>query len=106
MGDGRLIESPNKQLTASAWSFTNESYFGGKRRYYVFTIEKGPEELVASEIDPWEANSKRTVRRLVIHNSPEGVISWRHEGTVQWAEDSSSITYNLRDTQLTLAVKP
>ena len=91
MGGGQYKESPNKQFTAHASSLTDRSFFGGEWRYYEFTIETGPRQIV---------------RRLVINEPPEGMIGWRDEGTIQWAADNSTVTYSFRGTQLILTNTP
>lgn len=91
MGGGQYKESPNKQFTAHASSLTDRYFFGGERRYYEFTIEAG---------------LRQRVRRLVIDEPSEGMIGWRDEGAIQWAADSSAVTYSFRGTQLILTNKP
>ena len=91
MGGGQLKESPDKRFTAHALSLTNRHFFGGERRYYKFTIEN---------------DSGHRVRRIVIDEPPEGMIGWRSEGTIQWAADSSAVTYTFKGTQLILSVTP
>ncbi len=90
-GGGRYQESPNKRFTAHASNLTDCSFFGGEKSYYEFTIESEP---------------PLRVRRMTIDAPPEGIIEWRDEGTIQWASDSSSVTYNFKGTQLTLSVTP
>ena len=91
MGGGQHRESPDKRFTAHAASMTDRGFFGGERHYYEFTIE---------------ADSRQRVRRLVIDEPPEGMISWRGEGTIQWAADSSAVTYGFKGTQLILTNTP
>jgi hypothetical protein len=91
MGGGQYKESPDKRFTAHASSLTDRSFFGGERRCYEFTIETGP---------------RQRVRRLVIDEPPEGMIGWRDEGTIQWAADSSAVTYSFKGTQLILTNTP
>lgn len=91
MGEGQGKESPDKRFTANAFSFTDRFFWGGGRRYYQFTIEEG---------------KRGDVRRMVIDEPPEGMIDWRYEGTIQWASDSSSVTYTFGDTQLIMQIKP
>jgi hypothetical protein len=91
MGGGQYKESPDKQFTAHASSLTDRSFFGGERNYYEFIIEAGP---------------RQRVRRLVIDEPPEGMIGWRDEGTIQWAEDSSTVTFSFKGTQLILTNAP
>jgi hypothetical protein len=90
-GGGQYRESPDKQFTAHANTLIDCHFFGGERRYYEFTIEAGP---------------RQRVRRIEMTEPPEGMISWRHEGTIQWAADSSSVTYSFMGTQLILSTKP
>jgi hypothetical protein len=91
MGGGQYRESPDKRFTAQASSLTDRSFFGSERRYYEFTIEAGPPQRV---------------RRVVIDEPPEGMIGWREQGTIQWAADSSAVTYTFGGTQLILSTKP
>jgi hypothetical protein len=42
----------------------------------------------------------------VIDEPAEGMIGWRDEGTIQWAADSSAVTYSFKGTQLILSVTP
>lgn len=91
MGGGNSQESPDKRFTASASDMTDCGFFSGKRSYYEFTIETG---------------SRQVIRRIVIPEPPEGMINWRGEGTIQWAADSSRVTYSFRGTTLVLDVGP
>ena len=90
-GGGRYRESPDKRFTAHAWNLTDCSFFGGERSYYEFRLESEPHVRV---------------RRMVIDAPPEGMIQWRDEGTIEWAADSSSVTYSFKGTQLILSVTP
>lgn len=91
MGGGQLKESPDKRFTAHASSLTDRYFFGGERSYYEFTIEAEP---------------RQRVRHIVIDAPPEGMIGWRNQGTIQWAADSSAVTYSFGGTQLILSTKP
>jgi hypothetical protein len=91
IGGGQHRESPDKRFTAYASSLTDRYFFGGERRYYEFTIEAGP---------------RQRVRRMVLDEPSEGMIGWRDEGTIQWAADSSSVTFTFKGTQLILNTKP
>lgn len=91
MGGGQHKESPDKRFTARASSLTDRSFFGGKSHYYEFAIE---------------ADSGQRVRHLVIEGPQEGMIGWREQGTIQWAADSSAVTFTFGGTQLIMSIKP
>lgn len=91
MGGGRDQKSPDGRLVAHAYSLWDRFFWGGERQYYEFSIEASPQ---------------RTLRRIVIDEPPEGVIGWREEGVIEWAADSSAVTYTFRGTRLVLSVKP
>jgi len=90
-GGGRYQESPDKRFTAHASNLIDRSFFGGEKSYYEFTIQSEPQ---------------LRVRRMVIDAPPEGLIEWRDEGTIQWAADSSFVTYSFKGTQLILTNTP
>jgi len=89
-GDGKFRESPDKQFTASAFSMTEPYFFGGQRRYHEFLVQ---------------GCASRQVRRVVIEEPPEGMVDWRHDGSITWSNDSSSVTYSFKGTQLKLETK-
>jgi hypothetical protein len=91
IGGGQFRESTDKRYTAHASSMTNRYYWGGERRYYEFIIEAGP---------------RQRIRRIVIDEPPEGMIDWRNEGTIQWAADSSAVTFIFNGTRLIMSTKP
>ena len=90
-GGGQYRESPDKKFTASASSMIDRFFFGGERQYYEFEVE---------------AASGRQIRRIVIDEPPEGMIEWREEGSIEWAIDSSSVTYSFKGTRLVLIINP
>jgi hypothetical protein len=91
MGGGMCKESPDKRFTAHASSLTDLHYFGGVRCYYEFTIESA---------------QRQRIRCIVIDEPPDGMIGWREEGEIQWAADSSSVTYTFKGTRLIMSVTP
>jgi hypothetical protein len=91
MGAGRCKESPDKRFKAHASSMTDCEFFSGERHYYEFSIE---------------AESRRTMRRLEMDAPAKKTIDWREEGTIEWATDSSTVTYSFKGTQLILTNTP
>lgn len=89
IGGGQYRESPDKKFTASASSMVDRFFFGGVRHYYKFEIEDA---------------SHRQIRRIVMDDPLEEMIEWREEGLIEWAIDSSSVTYSFNGTKLILLV--
>ena len=88
-GVGRAAKSPDKKYFAHAFDFYNQKFWGGTHNYYEFTIEM--------------AGGGR-VHHLVMDEPPQGMTSWREDGLIQWASNSSSVTYIFKGAQLTLEV--
>jgi hypothetical protein len=91
-GVGRFESSPDKKFTAFAQSMAEERIWGRTRNYYDFMIQKG-----SGPADP-------VVRRIEIAEPAEGLINWREEGLIEWAPDSSEVTFVFSDTRLSLKV--
>jgi hypothetical protein len=92
MGGGRQKASPDGRFTANASTLTDRFFFGGESTYYELTIEEGPHNAV--------------VRRFVIDTPADEMISWRHEGTIQWAPDSSAASFAFGHSTLALSARP
>jgi hypothetical protein len=91
VGGGRSAESPDKKFLALASDFYNERFWGGTHRYYEFTIE---------------TVGGGRVHHILMDEPPQGMIEWREDGLIQWASNSSSVTYTFKGAQLTLSVSP
>ena len=89
MGCGRGAESPDKKFLAEASDLYSERFWGGTHNYYEFTITT--------------AEGGR-VHHIVMDEPPQGMIDWREDGLIQWASNSSSVTYTFKGAQLTLNV--
>ena len=90
-GEGNGAESPNKRFRALAESCYTTRFFGGRHNYYEFTIE---------------ASDGRRIQHIVMDEPTQGMIGWREGGSIQWAPDSSSVTYTFKGAQLILSVVP
>jgi hypothetical protein len=88
MGGGQFKVSPDERFTASADTMTENTFFGGTRDFYEFRLRRG-DTLQGS-----------VVRRIVISEPIE--FGWREEGEIEWAADSSHVTFSFRGTRLTI----
>jgi len=88
-GGGRRAESLDKKFLAAASDLYSERFWGGTHNYYEFTI-KTPEG--------------GRVHHIVMDEPPQGMIDWREDGVIQWASNSSSVTYTFKGALLTLNV--
>jgi hypothetical protein len=91
VGGGRSVDSPDKKFRASASSFRCERFWGGVHNYYEFSVHS--------------ADGHR-VQHILMDEPPQGMVGWRDDGSLQWAPDSSSLTYSFKGTELKLSVKP
>jgi hypothetical protein len=89
MGGGRGAESPDKKFLALASDFHGRRFWGGAHNYYEFTIKTSGGERV---------------QHVVMDGAPQGMTSWREDGSIQWASNSLSVTYTFKGGQLTLNV--
>lgn len=90
-GSGRTIESPDKRFSASAFDFHSKRFWGGTHNHYMFTVQ---------------ATGGQLIQHVLMDELPQGMISWREDGLIQWAADSTSVTYSFKGIQLTLSVSP
>jgi len=89
ISDGRELKSPDERFTATATSTYGPRLSGGLRSYYEFAVE----------------NRARTrLQSIVIQVPRENLINWRREGSISWADDSSSVTFEFQQTSLTLSI--
>ena len=74
-------------------SFEGEKFWGGNFTYYKFTIKASGGELIC---------------HYKLDNPPQPLSDWREESEhlIQWATDSSSVTYHFNGGHLNLSVKP
>lgn len=91
IGGGRGLESPDKKFLALASDFYEKKFWGGTHNHYEFTIQ---------------TPGGQRIQHVLMDEPPQGMIGWRENGSIQWAADSSSVTYSFKGTQLTLSVKP
>ena len=89
-GGGRSELSPNERFAAHAFSMVDENVFGLKRYYYDFRITEG-----------MRGDAPVLVQEIVDQKG-ERMIGWREQGTIQWAQDSSQVTFIFGDDRLTL----
>ena len=91
IGEGNGVESPDKRFLASAEGFHSTRFWGGTHNYYEFTIKSA---------------AGRRIHHILMDEPPQGMISVRQDGWIQWAADSSSVTYSFKGSHLTLSVNP
>ena len=89
-GSGRGVESPDRKFLAEASDLYSKRFWGGIHNFYEFTIKT--------------AGGKQ-VHHIVMDDPPQGTIDWREDGVIQWASNSSSVTYTFNGGQLTLNVE-
>jgi hypothetical protein len=90
LGGGAYKASPDKRYTAWADTLTDQHFLGGEVQYYEFRIRQGDSPMGT------------IVRKVTIDKPGEGFISWRTDGQIVWAADSSTVTFNFGRTRLTL----
>jgi len=90
-GEGDGAESPDKRFLAMAEAHYATRFFGGRHNYYEFKIQ---------------TSNGRPIQHIVMDEPPQGMVSPRGERLIQWAADSSSVTYALKGTKLILSVVP
>jgi len=89
---GRAILSPDGRYMAHASTITDRGFWGDEHTYYEFAIE---------------SPQQQRIRTATIKESVDGLINWQRDvpvgdGFIQWASDSSSVTYTLRAGQFTM----
>ena len=90
-GGGRGAESPDKRFLALASDFYRKKFWGGTHNHYEFIVQ---------------VTGGQRIQHVLMDEPPQGMIGWREDGLIQWAADSSSVTYSFKGAQLTLSVKP
>jgi hypothetical protein len=92
-GNGGGAISPKKNLLAVGESFEGKRFWGGQYTYYEFSIKTTNDDVIC---------------HYKLENPPLPLADWREDGDklIQWALDSSSVTYNFNGGHLTLSVKP
>ena len=92
VGGTRGLESPDKRFLACASDRHDAKFWGGKHNYYEFTIQ---------------TTGGQRIQYVLMDEPPQGMISTRDDDLlIQWAADSSTVTYSFKGTRLTLSVKP
>ena len=93
IGAGGGKDSPDKAFLAEAMSFEGEKFWGGKYSYYEFTVKTSDGQRIC---------------HYTIPDPPEPLSDWREESSqlIQWATNSSSVSYNFDGGQLILRVIP
>ena len=82
------MESPDKKYVADAFDITDCYFFSGEKSYYEFTVKSAGKRL----------------RHVVFDIPGKTGISWREEGIIRWATNTSSVTFTFKGSQLTLSV--
>lgn len=94
MGGGRSLESPDKHYQATASTLSSVQFWGGERYYYEFVLEKNPND------------SRQVIKRLSVEPQGEKRLNWyAGQGVIEWAKDSSAVTYQFGNSQLTLKLR-
>jgi len=89
-GEGNGAKSPDGGFRAHAESVYTTRFWGGTHNYYEFTITDA---------------GGRSLHHVVMDEPPQGMFDVRQDGWIQWAADSSYVTYSFKGTQLKLSVK-
>lgn len=94
LGGGRSLASPDKQYQAAASTLAATQFWGGEHYYYKFTVEQKV------------ADSTKNLQTLSVEPHYEKVLDWyAGEGVIEWAKDSSAVTYQFGTSQLTLKLR-
>jgi hypothetical protein len=88
-GGGNGAESPDQKFLALASGLYSKRFGGGTHNYCEFEIKT--------------AGGGR-IHHIVMDEPPQGMIDWREDGVIQWASNSSSVTYTFKGALLTLNV--
>jgi hypothetical protein len=91
MGEGNGVQSPDKKFWARAEGSYTKKFWGGTHNYYEFTVE---------------STAGQRIQHILMDEPPQGMMSVRQDGWIEWAPDSSSVTYTLKGARLTLNLKP
>ena len=91
VANGTMLGSPDGKLSAMPSTVIDESFWGVKRQYYEFAV-----------LDI----SNHFIRHVTFQDSVERPTQWRVEGSVEWAPDSSQVTFSNAEMRLILKVKP
>ena len=84
--DGRELISPNGHFLARATSTYGPRWLGG---HYEFVVED---------------RAGTRLQYVEVPVSRDALINWRLEGSVHWADDSSSVTFEFGRQRLTLPI--
>jgi hypothetical protein len=87
--DGRELMSPNGRFIARATSTYGPRLFGGSKSYYEFVVED---------------RAGRQLQHIEIPMRRDDLINWRLEGSITWADDSSSVTFEIGRASFTLCI--
>jgi hypothetical protein len=98
---GQMPPSPNERLYASAFTWTDSSLLGHDRTYSEFLIQTSfPDSRVIRSVKIEDS----------AQSSPQTIIDWREDGHIQWATNSSAVTFSYdgpeTSIQMTLKVQP
>jgi len=88
--DGRESMSPNGRFLARAMSTYGPRLSAGPKSCYEFVIED---------------RAGTRLQHVEIPVPREDLINWRREGSIIWADDSSSVTFEFKRTSLTLLIE-
>jgi hypothetical protein len=91
MGGG--ANSPDARFIAVGGTLEGEKFWGGKYTCYEFMIKTKTGVLISYH---------------KLDNPQQPLVNWREDGDhlIQWATNSSSVTYNFTGRHLTLSVTP
>jgi hypothetical protein len=87
--EGRELPSPDGQFIATARSTYGPRWSDAPQSYYEFVVED---------------RAGTRLQYILIQVPREDLINWHREGSISWAEDSSSVTFEFKQTNLTLPI--
>lgn len=91
IGSGRSVDSPDLHYQTTASTLSATQFWGGERHYYEFTLEK-----ISND-------SRQVLKRVRVEPRNEKLLDWYSgQGVIEWASDSSAVTYQFGTSQLTL----
>ncbi|MFI0401277.1 MAG: hypothetical protein ACH34X_19505 [Thiolinea sp.] len=91
IGSGRSVDSPDQHYQTTASTLSATQFWGGERHYYEFTLEK-----ISND-------SRQVLKRVRVEPLNEKLLDWYSgQGAIEWASDSSAVTYQFGTNQLTL----
>jgi len=91
IGSGRSVDSPDQHYQTTASTLSATQFWGGEHHYYEFTVEKISNDF------------RQVLKRVRVEPHNEKLLDWYSgQGVIEWASDSSAVTYQFGTSQLTL----